>query len=117
MVLPAIEEAVTWWQFTNSPPQDPEILARETFNLTGVIVPPEQCAELIFGEHDLILERTAGVLGMELAEFMREAQAGRIVWREHLAGGWVAAKRIEEEKWIPVPGVHTGAAINLRFAV
>lgn len=113
MSLPAIEEPVTWWQFTNSPPQDPEALAGQVYRTTGTIVSPEQCAALIFDEHDLILERTAEALGMDMVEFMRETQAGRIVWMEQLVGGLIAAKPLNDSIWTSIPGVQSGGRMNL----
>lgn len=113
MSLPAIEEPVTWWQFTNSPPQDPEALAGQVYRTTGTIVSPEQCAALIFDEHDLILERTAEALGMDMVEFMRETQAGRIVWMEQLVGGLIAAKPLNDSIWTSIPSVQSGGRMNL----
>lgn len=112
MPLP-IEQAVTWWQFVNMPEQDPDLLAVDAFRLSGVIADSGMFADAIATDHEVILTHTAEALGMELAEVVREALAGRILWHAHMNGGWVQARRLDCEFWTSVPGIHD-TSITLR---
>lgn len=100
-----IERPTTWWEFTNSPEQDPEIVAAEAFLLSGQMIPLEMFAEAIYRDHDAILANTADALGMEISLFMKAALNKQIWWQAPLLGKWVLAKSTERG-WMPVPGVH-----------
>lgn len=99
-----IEEPTTWWDYVNSPEQDPDLLAAEAYRISGVMVPMEMFTASICENHELILAMTADTLGMDQWEFMKLAQAGSILWQSPLLGKWVLVKGPGTD-WLPAIGI------------